>query len=68
MNLDRIITDTQIMNGQPILKDRNMSYRKALAIISTYKDQDEMKSHYPELDEEDIRQVLAFSAANSVEI
>ena len=68
MNLDRIITDTQIMNGQPILKDRNMSYRKALAIISTYKDQAEMKSHYPELDEEDIRQVLAFSAANSVEI
>ena len=68
MNLDRIVTDPATMNGQPFLKDRNMSYRKALAIISTYKDQEELKAHYPELDEEDIRQVLAFSAANSVEI
>ncbi|WP_395088535.1 DUF433 domain-containing protein [Armatimonas sp.] len=62
MILDRITTDTKRMNGQPCVRNLRLTVRRVLEVLSTYPDRGELFEEYPELEEEDIRQVLLFSA------
>lgn len=53
-----------IMNSQACIPGTRLTVRRALEALATYPDRDELRSEYPELDEEDIRQALEYAAAN----
>ena len=62
-NLDRITTDPARMNGEPCIRDMRLTVRRVLEALAMYPDRAELKHEYPELEDEDIRQALAFAAA-----
>ena len=62
-NFDRITTDPARMNGEPCIRNMRLTVRRVLEALATYPDRAELKREYPELEEEDIRQALAFAAA-----
>ena len=64
IQLDRITTDPKRLNGQPCIRDLRLSVRRVLALLALYPDRAELQSEYPELENEDIRQALAYAAAN----
>ena len=60
--LDRITIDLGQMNGEPCIRGLRLTVRRVLEALATYPDRAELKREYPELDDEDIRQALAFAA------
>ena len=60
---DRITTNTARMNGEPCIRDLRLTVRRVLEALAVYPDRSELKREYPELEDEDIRQALAFAAA-----
>ena len=50
------------MNGEPCIRDLRLTVRRVLEALATYPDREELKREYPELEDEDIRQALAFAA------
>ena len=62
--LERITINPEIMNGQPCIRGMRLTVRRVLESLSLYPDWDELHSEYPELEQEDIRQALAFAAIN----
>jgi uncharacterized protein (DUF433 family) len=63
-NFDRITSDPTVVNGQPCIRGMRLTVRRVLEALSTYPNRDELRTEYPELEEEDIRQALAYAAAN----
>lgn len=61
---DRITIDPEVMNGQPCLRGMRLTVRRVLQAMALYPDRAELFREYPELEEEDLRQALEFSAAN----
>ena len=61
--LDRITIDAARMNGEPCIRNLRLTVRRVLQALAAYPDRAELKREYPELEDEDIRQVLAFAAA-----
>lgn len=61
---DRITSDPAILNGQPCIRGMRLSVRRVLEALSTYPDRENLRAEYPELEDEDIRQALAYAAAN----
>ena len=51
------------LNGEPCIRDLRLTVRRVLEALATYPDRAELKREYPELEDEDIRQALAFAAA-----
>ena len=51
------------MNGEPCIRNLRLTLRRVLEALATYPDRAELKREYPELEDEDIRQALAFAAA-----
>ena len=64
VSLDRITSDPAVMDGQPCLRGMRLTVRRVLEALATYPDRQEFSAEYPELEEEDIRQALAYAAAN----
>lgn len=62
--LDRISVVPEIMNGQPCIRGMRLTVRRVVEAVALYPDRQELKAEYPELDDEDIRQALAFAAEN----
>lgn len=62
-NFDRITTDPARMNGEPCIRNMRLTVRRVLEALAAYADRAELKREYPELEDEDIRQALAFAAA-----
>jgi len=52
------------MNGQPCVRRLRLTVRRVLEALATYPDRAELLREYPELEAEDIRQVLAYAAAS----
>jgi uncharacterized protein (DUF433 family) len=52
------------MNGQPCIRGMRLTVRRVVEAVSLYPNRDELLRNYPELEPEDIRQALAFAAAN----
>jgi uncharacterized protein (DUF433 family) len=52
------------MNGQPCIRGMRLTVRRVLEALATYSDRRDFSAEYPELEEEDIRQALAYAAAN----
>ena len=61
---DRITIDPEQMNGQPCIRGMRITVRRVLESLALYPDRKELFAEYPELEEEDIRQALAFAAEN----
>ncbi len=61
---DRITSDPAIMNGQPCIRGMRLTVRRVLEALATYTDREEFRAEYPELEDEDVRQALAYAAAN----
>lgn len=64
MKLDRITINSERMNGQPSIRDLRITVRRVLEALAIYPDREELRREYPELEDEDIRQALAFAAAS----
>ena len=60
---DRITVDPGKLNGQPCIRGLRLTVRRVVEAVSAYGSREELKADYPELEEEDIRQALAFAAA-----
>ena len=59
---DRITIDPEQMNGQPCIRGTRLTVRRVLEALSIYPDRTELLNEYPELESEDIRQVLEYAA------
>lgn len=55
--------DVARMNGEPCIRDLRLTVRRVLEALAIYPERAELKREYPELEDEDIRQALAFAAA-----
>ena len=60
---DRITMDPGILNGQPCIRGMRLTVRRVLDIVNTFPDRAELRRNYPEIEDEDIRQAIAFAAA-----
>lgn len=64
MKLDRITINPGRMNGQPCVRNLRLTVRRVLEILALYPDREELFREYPELEDEDIRQVLIYAVAS----
>ena len=60
---DRITIDPGKMNGQPCIRGLRVTVRRLLEALGTYEFRDALKADYPEIEDEDIREALAYAAA-----
>lgn len=52
------------MSGQPRIRDLRLAVRRVLEVMATFPNKEEMQREHPEIEQEDIRQALAYAAAN----
>ncbi|MEZ4726176.1 MAG: DUF433 domain-containing protein [Caldilineaceae bacterium] len=64
ITLDRITINPAQMNGQPYVRNLRLPVRRVLELLAIYLDREELRREYPELDDEDIRQSLAYAASS----
>ncbi len=60
---DRITSDPKMLGGKPCVRGLRITVQRVLEILAQAPTWDAVRDDYPELDEQDIRQVLAFAAA-----
>ncbi len=63
-NLDRITRHAGRLDGQACIRDLRLTVRRVVEAVATYPDREDLLREYPELDDEDIRQALAYVASN----
>lgn len=51
------------MGGHPCIRGMRITVRRVLELVATYPDRSELFKDYPDLQEEDLQQALAFAAA-----
>jgi uncharacterized protein (DUF433 family) len=61
---DRITIELGKMGGKPCIRGMRISVENVLNIVASYSDRNELFENYPDLEEEDLRQALAFAAAS----
>lgn len=52
------------MNGQPCVRGMRLTVKRVLEAMSEYPERQELFEEYPELEPQDLEQVLAFAAAS----
>jgi uncharacterized protein (DUF433 family) len=63
-NFDRITSDPAVLSGQPCIRSMRLTVRRVLEALATYPDRKALRTEYPELEDDDIRQALEYAAAN----
>ncbi|MEE8060167.1 MAG: DUF433 domain-containing protein [Pseudomonadales bacterium] len=61
---DRVTIDPEVMNGQPCIRHMRLPVKRVLEAMTVTPDWQELMEEYPGLEEEDIRQSLAWAAHN----
>lgn len=61
---DRITWNPNQINGQPCIRGMRLTVRRVVEALSIYPNREDLFRNYPELEPEDVRQALAFAAAN----
>ncbi len=61
---DRITWKPDQMNGQPCIRGMRVTVRRVVEAVALYTNREDLFRNYPELEAEDVRQALAFAAAN----
>jgi uncharacterized protein (DUF433 family) len=64
--LNRITIDPNQMNGQPCVRGMRLTVKRVREALSIYSEKTELFTEYPELENEDIRQVLAHATLTKV--
>jgi uncharacterized protein (DUF433 family) len=64
VTLDRITVQTGKMNGQPCLRGLRITVKRLLLALAEYPNREDFRRAYPDVDDEDIQQALAYAAAN----
>ena len=64
MPFERITTDPGRLSGQPCIRNTRLTVKRVLEAMSIYPDRADLRREYPELEDEDIRQALAYAALN----
>jgi uncharacterized protein (DUF433 family) len=64
MTFKRITCDPKRMNGQPCIRQLRLTVRRVVEAVATYPDRRDLQREFPELEAEDIREALAYAAAN----
>lgn len=59
---ERLTVDPEFMNGQPCIRGMRITVKRVLEALSRCPDSNQLRTDYPELEPEDIRQALAFAA------
>ncbi len=54
--------NSDLLGGKPCIRGKRLSVQRILQILSTNPSREDLIADYPELEEEDIRQALAFAA------
>ena len=60
--LDRITVDAQVMGGRPCIRGLRMPVSRVLGMLAGGEDEATILKNHPDLEPEDIRQVLAYAA------
>jgi uncharacterized protein (DUF433 family) len=63
-DFDRITIDPAVMNGQPCIKGTRLTVKRVLLALAQYPNREELHNDYPQVQDEDIQQALAYAAAN----
>jgi len=63
VGLDRITTAPHLLAGKPCVRGMRLSVQRVLEILAENPSWDDLRADYPEIEPEDIHQVLAFGAA-----
>ena len=63
MTFKRITCDPKRMNGQPCIRNLRLTVRRVVEAVALYPNRKDLKREYPELEEGDVREALAYSAA-----
>ena len=64
MTFTRISSNPKRMNGQPCIRNLRLTVRRVVEAVAAYPNRDDLRREYPELEEDDIREALAYAAAN----
>lgn len=64
MTFSRVVSDPTVLEGQPCIAGHRLTVKRVVEAVALYPDREELRREYPELDDEDIRQALAYAAAN----
>jgi len=67
-NLDRITRNPEVMGGKPCLRGMRVTVGTVVGLIASGHSKEEILRAYPYLEEEDIRQALAYAAWRVEEI
>ncbi len=59
---DRITSNPSRMNGQPCVRNLRLTVKRVLEALALYPDREALRAEYPELEDDDIRQVLEYAA------
>jgi uncharacterized protein (DUF433 family) len=59
----RLTSDPNRLDGEACIRNLRLTVRRMVEAVALYPDRDELKAEYPELDDEDIQQALAYAAA-----
>lgn len=60
---DRITIEPGKLGGQPCIRGLRITVKRVLEILAAYPDRKELFADYPDLEEADLQQALAFAAA-----
>jgi len=63
-HFDRITWNPHQMHGQPCIRGMRLTVRRVVDAVALYPNRDDLFRNYPELEPDDVRQALAFTAAN----
>lgn len=63
-DFDRLVIDPAVMNGQPCVKGTRLTVKRVLLALAQYPNREELRKDYPQIQEADIQQALAYAAAN----
>lgn len=61
---ERVTWNPAQMNGQPCIRGMRITVRRVLQLLVQYPDHDELFADYPQLEEEDLRQALAYASVS----
>ena len=62
--LDRITVEPGKCGGKACIRGMQITVRRVLEILATYRDRQEIFREYPYLEEEDLQQALRYAAAS----
>jgi uncharacterized protein (DUF433 family) len=68
MGLDRVTRKPEVMGGKPCLRGMRVTVGTIVGLVASGRPNAEILAAYPHLEEEDIRQALAFAAWRVEEI